>query len=138
MTATATARRSRSRFWVRMRPAVSDPTCLYIPRSAFTLTGFRKWVLSDEFPEKQRATFISGDIYLEVNMEELQTHGAVKAEVSRVLMNLNRESKQGMFYLDGVLVTNEDADVSNSPDGTFVSLRSLRSKRVRLVSHEGR
>src|SRR5262249_38904237 len=84
---------------------------LHIPASAATLTGFRAWAKSDELPEKLRVAFIQGEIYLEMSNEELETHVVVKDELIRVLKTLNRELKLGRFYGDGVLVTNEVADV---------------------------
>jgi Uma2 family endonuclease len=110
---------------------------LRIPADAFTLDGFRAWVKSDELPEKLRVTFLRGEIYLEMPMEALQTHNKVKGEVTRVLMNLNVELELGDFYLDGVLVSNEEAEVSNNPDATFVSWKSLDAGKVRLVPHKG-
>ncbi len=112
----------------------TDPgVCLRIPRTAFSLNGFREWVLSDEFPEKLRVTFVDGEIYLDISKEELQTHALVKAEITRVLMNLNREFKLGQFYLDGVLVSNKRARVSNNPDAVFMKWETLEEGRVHLV-----
>ena len=37
--------------------AASDGPCIRIPRSAFSINGFRRWVLSDELPEKLRLTY---------------------------------------------------------------------------------
>lgn len=104
-----------------------------IPTSAMTLAGFRAWVTSDEFPQHIRAAFIGQEIFIEMSNEEPHTHVAVKGEISRVLMNLNREQKLGQFFVDGVLVTNEDASVSNNPDASFFTIKSFRSGRVRLV-----
>jgi Uma2 family endonuclease len=112
---------------------VSEGLFLRIPSSAFTLAGFRAWVKSDEFPENLRVTYVDGEIYLDMSKEGLETHVAVKAEVCRELMNLNRELKLGKFYTDGALVSNEEAGVSNNPDGVFVKKRSIQSGRVRLV-----
>ncbi len=72
-----------------------------------------------------------------MSQEELETHNIVKMEVSRVVLNLNREARWGKFYGDGVLVSNEAAGVSNNPDGTFVLGKSLRSGRVRFVPRVG-
>jgi Uma2 family endonuclease len=107
---------------------------LRLPKDAFTLNGFRAWVLSDEFPEKLRVTFVDQEIYLDMTKEELQTHAIVKAEISRVLLDLTRRQKLGQFFLDGVLVSNEAADVSNNPDAVLVKWDSLEKGRVRLVS----
>src|SRR6266545_3845831 len=83
--------------------------CVRIPLSAFTLAGFRDWATSPEFPEHVRATFVDGEIILDMSNEDPEAHVSVKGEVFRVLANLNRELKLGMLYADGVLVSNEDA-----------------------------
>ncbi|HMC63724.1 MAG TPA: Uma2 family endonuclease [Gemmataceae bacterium] len=121
------------------RPPVNlllDSEVVSIPERARTLSGFREWVKSDEFPEKLRATFVDQEIYLDMTKERLGTHAAPKSEVSRVLLNLNRKLSLGKFYLDGVLITNVAAGVSNNPDGAFVTLESIRSGRVRFVPEE--
>jgi len=114
-------------------PVTVDRWSLRIPASAMTLAGFREWATSDEFPEHIRAAFIGQEIFIEMSNEEPQSHVAVKDEISRVLSNLNREQKLGKFYGDGLLVSNEDASVSNNPDALFFTLESFRSGRVRLV-----
>src|SRR5262245_28023839 len=133
MTATATARRPKKPAQV-ITDSVDDGTLLHIPPTAFTLAGFREWVKSDEFPEKLRVTFINGEIFLDMSKEELETHAKVKAETCRVLLNLNHELDLGDLYLDGVLVTNKKAKVSNNPDGTLVTYESLQTGRVRAVA----
>ncbi len=138
--ATVSAQRRR-RPSARKAPAVTpvpDRLSFRIPASALTLAGFRDWATSDDFPQHIRAAFIDREIFIEMSNEEPQTHVAVKDEISRVLMNLNRELKLGKFYGDGVLVSNEDASVSNNPDASFFTLESFRSGRVRLVPKEGK
>jgi Uma2 family endonuclease len=98
-----------------------------------TLTGFRAWATSDAFPEHIRAAFIGQEIFIEMSNEDLDTHVTAKSEISRVLMNLNREEKLGQFFADGVLVSNEGASVSNNPDASFFTPETFRSGRVRLV-----
>src|SRR5205814_2735662 len=75
-------------------------------------------------------------IYLDMSREEIETHAKVKAEVSRVLMNWNVEIEQGEFFIDGVLISNEAAEVSNNPDAVFVFFESLENHRARVVPRE--
>ncbi|MCI0640408.1 MAG: Uma2 family endonuclease [Gemmataceae bacterium] len=106
---------------------------LHIPRDIHTLDGFRRWVLSDEFPEKVRVTFLRGEVYLDMGMEEIRTHAAVKVEVGGTIWNLNDEIDFGDIYINGVLVTNAGAQVSNNPDAVGISWASLESGNVRYV-----
>jgi len=104
-----------------------------IPVSALTQAGFRDWATSDDFPEHIRAAFIEGEIFIEMSNEELEAHILVKTEISRALSTLVRELKLGKFFGDGLLISNEEASVSNNPDASFFTLESFRSGRVRLV-----
>jgi len=108
-----------------------------IPASAHTLDGFVDWVTSVEFPEHARASFVRGEILIDMSPEELETHAVVKAEVHRVVGTCNREMRLGKFYPDGCLVTNKAAGLSTEPDGTFATRISLRLGRVRLVPRKG-
>jgi Uma2 family endonuclease len=109
-----------------------------IPVTVATLGGFRAWATSDAFPEHLRAAFIDGEIYLDMSNEDPECHVGVKGETSRVLSTLTRERKLGKFYHDGVLISNEEAVVSNNPDASFLSSKTLRSGKARVVPREGR
>jgi Uma2 family endonuclease len=110
---------------------------LRIPARVATLAGFRAWATSDDFPEKLKASYIGGEIWIDMSPEELHTHVVVKYEVAHRLLGLIEDLDTGTFYGDGTLVTNEAADLSGEPDGTFVTFEAIRSGRVRLVPREG-
>jgi Uma2 family endonuclease len=128
----------------RQPPAPPEPSlaeqrlCLRIPTSALTWTGFRDWATSPDFPDHVRAAFIGEEIYLDMSNEEVEAHVAVKTEVYAVLGPIVRAEGLGRFYSDGLLISNEPAQVSNNPDASFCSGESLRSGRVRLVPREGK
>lgn len=109
-----------------------------IPAGLNTLADFRAWLQSPDFPEHVKATFLGKEFYLDMSQEELETHAAVKAEVSRVLLNLNHDLELGKFYLDGVLIVNEEAGVTNNPDGVAVFWESLELGRVVLRERDGK
>jgi Uma2 family endonuclease len=111
---------------------------LVIPSKAHTLPGFRAWALSNDFPEKLRATYVQGQVYLDMSKEEIQTHSLVKTEVGGVLWNLNIEVDFGELFINGVLVTNVEADLSNNPDMVAVLWDSVDAGLVRFVSKKGR
>src|SRR5688500_16047017 len=118
--------------------SVGDEGLLEVPRDVHTLAGFRKWVLSDAFPEKLYASFLQGKVTLDFNSEEIQTHALVKTEVVLAIATLSEELEFGHIFLRGVLVTNVRAELSTNPDGVAVSWDALRSRRVSYRRWEGR
>jgi Uma2 family endonuclease len=113
-----------------------DDFVLHIPRDAHTLAGFRRWVHSDEFPEKQPVLFRRGEIFLFMPKEDVFTHAAIKTPVAVVLGGLFGELDLGDFYINGVLVTNVDADLSGNPDMVGLLWESLESGKVRYVTNK--
>jgi hypothetical protein len=114
------------------------PGLVHIPRAAHTHAGFRAWVLSDEFPEKLKVAFIDGEVFLDMSKEEIRSHAAVKTAVAGCLFKLNEELDFGDLYINGVLVTNVQAKVSNNPDLVAVFWESLEAGRVRYATKNDR
>ena len=109
---------------------------IHIPGWVVDLESFRRWSDDDAFPETGQVSFLKGDVWIEMGKEQLFDHNQVKTELTRVLANVTREIQAGRYFTDGAFVSNVDADVSNQPDGMFVSATSLQQGQVRLV--EGR
>jgi Uma2 family endonuclease len=116
---------------------VFESAGISIPPAAHTLEGFRSWAKSKQFPERGHFAFLEGGLYIDVTMEEIETHNKVKTEVARVIANLNCAEDRGEFYSDGVLLTNLDAELSTEPDGVFVLWDSLENGRAISVPREG-
>ncbi len=110
---------------------------VFIPPSANTLSGFREWALSDNFPEQGKITYVAGGLIVDMSPESLENHSEIKSEISRVLLNLVRQQNLGRLHIDGVLVSNEEADVSNEPDILFLSKQTIKSGRAKLTSTVG-
>ena len=108
-----------------------QPLC--IPTTAATLEGFRAWAVSDAFPESGRIAFLDQEIWIDMSPENFDTHGLVRSEISRVLLNLVRKHKLGLYFPDRTLLTNVAAGLSAEPDGAFALWKTLRSGRVALV-----
>jgi hypothetical protein len=98
---------------------------LRIPKEAHTLAGFRRWVLSDEVPEKLPVTFLKGEVYVDMSQEEIFHHALVKTAIAGRMFNLNEDDDFGHLFINGVLVTNKAAGVSNNPDMAAIFWRSL-------------
>ncbi len=123
---------------LRSRDWIWDAFPIEVPASAATFAGFRAWVTSDEFPESLRASFINQELLIDMSPEELESHNKVRYAISTAISNLNAELDLGEFYGDGVQVSNEAAQLSTEPDGTFVTWRTFQSNRVHLVERKDR
>ncbi len=104
-----------------------------IPANAYSLEGFRAWATSDNFPDAGRITYLNGEVYVDMSPEKFESHNKVKTEVARVLGNLAKELDLGNYCTNGQWITNDHADLSNEPDGTFVSWSKLESGQVRVI-----
>lgn len=105
-----------------------------VPPDADTLDGFRRWVASDDFPDRGNITYIDGEVLIDMNAERVETHISVKAETDRVINTIARAQDRGKYYPDGLWLTNDDADLSTEPDGTFLTWESWNAGRVEFVS----
>ena len=106
---------------------------LRVPEDVIDLESFRRWVYSDDFPEKRRVAFLQGEIWVDMKAERLQSHSRLKLTYHTVLNGIIEAEELGLFLPDGALWTNNVADVSNIPDGMFLSWDALESGRVRYV-----
>ena len=75
---------------------------------------------------------------VDVSPEEIETHNKVKTAVTVTLGGLNQELDLGEFYSDGVLLADLETGMSTAADATFVSWRSFKTRRVRLVPRKKR
>src|SRR5262245_55318953 len=86
-----------------------------VPSWVKDLTTFRRWYHSDDFPEEGRICYLDGDVWIDMSMEQLFTHAAVKGEYNRVLGNLAKTENLGRVFPDGVLLTSVAADIASKP-----------------------
>ncbi len=104
-----------------------------VPPTAAHWEGFRQWAISDDFPERGKITFVTGEVIVDMSPESIEVHSLIKSEVSRVLSSVVWQRKLGRFFVDGVLVSNEEAGVSNEPDALFITKETMRSDRIQLT-----
>lgn len=106
--------------------------CVQVPFWVNDLESFRRWMLSDESPEKVPLFFLAGEVWIDMSKEQFFSHNQLKKVIFRVLSGLEKQAR-GRFIPDGMLVTNEAADLSGNPDGVFVFNDSFRTGRVKLI-----
>ncbi len=116
---------------------ISDRCFLEIPSTAHTLGGFRQWATAEDFPEHVRVTFLAGEIIIDMSNEDVVAHVSVKTEIGRVLSTLVLDERLGMFFGDGLLLSNVPAEVSNNPDSSFLSRETIQSGRARIIHRRG-
>ena len=104
-----------------------------IPSWVSDLESFRRWAQSDDYPERGWVSFLNGEIWVDTHMEQLFTHNQVKTQFTIVLGGLVRREESGYYFSDGALLSNETANLSTEPDGTFCSFDAIEGRRVRLV-----
>ncbi len=106
---------------------------LEIPLDIGSLAEFRRWALSDDFPDQGRIDFLQGRIELDMSPEDLYTHGKAKTTLVAVLERRVTEGDLGDLFVDRTRVSCPEADCSSEPDLVLVSNESLDRGRVRLV-----
>lgn len=104
-----------------------------VPASALDHAGFREWVKSAEFPDGARASFVAGELFIEMSPDSIDSHNKVKLEVSSVVHQLVRTLDLGEAYADRALLTHEGAGISTEPDAMVATWATLTSGRVRRV-----
>ncbi len=117
------------------RPTILlQPEGLRIPADLADLAAFRRWVHSDDFPERGRLDWIGGELEVDVAPEELNTHGTVKVALSGDLRHLlEREEDRGVVYSDRARVSVPAANLSVEPDVVVLLHESVQAGRVKLV-----
>lgn len=106
-----------------------------VPAWIHDLESFRRWMRSDEAPERTPVFFLAGEVWLDMSKEQFFSHNQLKKVFSGVLWRLERQAR-GRYIPDGMLITNEAADLSGNPDGAFVSNASIRNGRVQLIEDQ--
>ena len=111
----------------------ADESVLEIPDGINELAAFRRWAHSDEFPEKGQIYYLDGNLWVDKSREQIFTHNQVTSEFFCVLTGIEKKTNSGIFFSNGLLLTNEPANLSCGPDGTYVLNQSFELESVRLV-----
>ena len=84
----------------------------YVPDN---LADFREWAGDNDLPEKTRVDYYKGEVWIDMGREQIFTHGLLKTEIAAVLRNVTKPHDLGTYWCNGILVTNEEADLSGNP-----------------------
>jgi Uma2 family endonuclease len=108
-----------------------------IPMNLQGLADFRRWAVSDAFPERGRIDYLAGSIEVDMSPEDLHTHGKVKTALVVVIGQRVEADDLGELYVDRARVSSPEADLSAEPDIVLVTNESLNTGRVRLIPRVG-
>lgn len=104
-----------------------------IPMGIMCLADFRRWALSDSFPERGRIDFLAGRIEVDMSPEDLFTHGTLKSEVAGEIKDRANQLDLGHTLIADTRVSSVPGDLSAEPDIVLVSYEAIDRGRVRLV-----
>ena len=107
-----------------------------VPTWVVDLESFRRWCDDDDFPESGQFSFLRGEVWIDMSKEQLYSHNRVKTRFTISVGGMIESCGLGIYFSDGAFLSNVEGDVSNQPDGMFVSFEALRDGRVKDI--EGR
>lgn len=115
------------------RSAVVIEDRVSIPGWVDDLESFRRWARSGNMPEQGWFSYLNGEVWVDLSMEQLFSHNRVKTQFTIVLGGLVETEGMGYFFSDRTLFSNPDAGVSTEPDALFVTYDSVSRGRMRWV-----
>lgn len=112
---------------------IVDDAELTIPVWVKDLQSFRRWTEQPSFPEKGNIWWLRGEVWADMSKEQVFAHVALKGELFRILANLVVAIDGARMLPDGLLYTNEGAEISGNPDATYVSPETRESGAVKFI-----
>ena len=107
-----------------------------IPDGLSTLAAFRRWALSEEFPQRGRIDWIASRIEVDMSPEDIFTHGTLKSEIVGCLWGMTKA--HGMHLFTGeTRISSIEGNLSAEPDVVAVKDEAFETGRVRLVPSAG-
>lgn len=97
------------------------------------LADFRRWALSEEFPERGRIDYIGGRIEVNMSPEDFFTHGTLKSEIAGEIKDRVEELDLGHTLIAETRISSVPGDVSAEPDVIVITHEAFDSGRVSLV-----
>jgi Uma2 family endonuclease len=113
--------------------AQPDHRLASIPDWVVDFQSFRRWAVSDEFPESGWYSHLGGTLWVETNMEQVW-HNQIKGKIGVTLAALAESLDAGEYFFDRMLLTNFEAELSSEPDGMFVAHDAISSGRIILAN----
>src|SRR5262245_25884113 len=119
-----------------MSTIVLNDKVIRIPTWGGDLESFCRWACSEEYPAQGRFSYLNGELWMDLSMEEMN-HNQLKGVFAIIVGHLVLTQLRGRYFHDRMRLTNGAANLATEPDGMFVSEESLQAGRVTLVVGEG-
>jgi len=97
------------------------------------LAEFRRWALSDDFPQRGRIDYIAGKIEVDMSPEDLFTHGTLKTAIASEINTRVQEIDLGHIFIAETRISDVPADLSAEPDVVVITYLAFDDGRVRLI-----
>jgi Uma2 family endonuclease len=110
---------------------------IHIPEGLTTLGAFLDWLDTTDLPEKLPIRFHKGEVWVDL-MEEMFSHNMIKTALAITLGGIIADEDLGLYATDGMLLTNEEAELATVPDAMFLSNAALKAGRVRFTAGKKR
>lgn len=103
-----------------------------IPFEVRTLDGFCDWYGALPEGARVRASFIAGNVYVEMTPQSYRTHEPVVREINYTLMGLTKADRAGLYFTPPSWVTCAAVGLSTEPDGFLVTFGAFQRGAVRV------
>jgi len=97
------------------------------------LAEFRRWALSDDFPQRGRIDYIAGKIEVDMSPEDFYTHGTLKTAIASEISERVEELDLGHSLIAETRISDMPADLSAEPDVVVITFEAFDQNRTRLV-----
>jgi Uma2 family endonuclease len=104
-----------------------------IPAWVNDLDKFRFWAKSGAMPKRGWFAYLDGELWVDLGMEQIFSHGQPKAAIAAVLFVLVETLRLGYLLPDRTLWSHPQAGFSTEPDLLFAHWETVRSGKLRLV-----
>ena len=100
------------------------------------LDSFRRWCLSEDFPDQGNISFLNGQLWVDPSMER-DLHNQIKTAITAVLFLLVQSNRLGRFYSDNMRLVHPEAGLSTEGQvrGAGHSGRSRRDRHAPRVGN---
>jgi Uma2 family endonuclease len=97
------------------------------------LEAFRRWALSEEFPQRGRIDYIAGRVEVDMSPEDLFTHGNLKLHVAGRIEDRVLEQDLGYAFCGETRISSVAGNISSEPDVVVITRASIDDGSVRLI-----